>query len=97
MQRSARAYMHRYSKGAHFVYVCVASLLSVLLTVKRVGYLVPIRAEVAMEFTHAHTRTIINLYSIRGKCHMIAESAQPRNPSPDPFPRSAVGGVWGRD
>ena len=63
-----------------FVYVCVASLLSVLLTVKRVGYLVPIRAEVIMEFTHAHTRTI-NLYSIRGKCHMIAESAQPRHPA----------------
>ena len=42
-------------------------------------------------FTHAHTRTIINLYTIRGKCHMIAESAQPRNPSPDPFPRSGWG------
>ena len=34
---------------------------------------------------------------------MIAESAQPRNPSnvmtsPDPFPRiCVVGGVWGRD
>ena len=24
---------------------------------------------------------IINLYTIRRKCHMIAESAQPRNPS----------------
>ena len=42
----------------------------------------------------AYTRTIINLYTICGKCHMIAESAQPRNPSPDPF--RVVGGVWGR-
>ena len=33
---------------------------------------------------------IINLYTIRRKCHMIAESAQPRNPN-DPFSRSGWG------
>ena len=38
---------------------------------------------------------IINLYTIRRKCHMIAESAQPRNPS-NVLSR-VVGGVWGRD
>ena len=47
---------------------------------------------------HPHVRKcvlIINLYTIRRKCHMIAESAQPRNPS-NVLSR-VVGGVWARD
>ena len=42
-----------------------------------------------MEFTHAQMRTY--MYTIRRKCHMIAESAQPLRMSPDPFPRSGWG------
>ena len=41
-----------------------------------------------MEFTHAQMRTY--MYTIRRKCHMIAESEILRM-SPDPFSRSGWG------
>ena len=78
--------IHRECMQGTFVYVCVASLFSVLL-INCQRYLVPIRAGVIMEFTHAQMRTYNK--SIRRKCHMIAESAQPRNPSNVTRPFSA--------
>ena len=52
--------IHRECMQGTFVYVCVASLFSVLLiNCQRIGvrYLVLIRAGVIMEFTHAQMRT----------------------------------------
>ena len=61
------------------VYVCVASLFSVLLINCQRSQIS--RAGVIMEFTHAQMRTYNKSVHKRRKCHMIAESAQPRNPS----------------
>ena len=65
------------------VYVCVASLFSVLLINCQ-------RSQISRSDQGRSDNgvlrmrkcvLIINLYTIRRECHMIAESAQPRNPS----------------
>ena len=50
-----------------FASICVASLLSVLLTVNGARYLVPLRAGVITGLRMRKDVVILNLYTIRGK------------------------------
>ena len=75
--------IHRECMQGTFVYVCVASLFSVLIINGR-------RSQISRSdqgrsdngvYACANAYFLYTIVLLRRKCHMIAESAQPRNPS----------------